>query len=359
MSEEKKDTGCCASSCCGGSEPGAEPPMKLQDNESTPVVSTRLDFADKWGTIKARAGINRMQYSVPPGLYAVGTPDAGSIVLVSANYKLSFDALRKELGGIDAWILVLDTKGVNVWCAAGKGTFGTEELVTRIKAVGLDKVVNHRRLILPQLGAVGVAAHHVKERSGFSVIYGPVRAADIPAFLENGNNAAPEMRRMHFPLIERLKLVPVEATMGSKFIFIIALGFLLLSGLSSSGYSLTWPTGIYTLSNVLLGFLAGVLLGPMLLPWLPGRSFALKGVWAGLLGFAAAYFSNLAGAHPVHIAAWLLLITAMASFATMNFTGASTYTSLSGVRKEMRVAVPLQIAAAVIGLALFVTGRFI
>jgi len=56
--------------------------------------------------------------------------------------------------------------------------------------------------------------------------------------------------------------------------------------------------------------------------------------------------------------AWLLLIPALASFLGMEFTGASTYTSLSGVKKEMRLAVPLQIAAALCGLLLLLlTGR--
>ena len=98
-----------------------------------------------------RWGIGRMLYRVEPGLYAVGRPDPQSPVLVSANYKLSFDRLRRQLGGWDAWILVLDTKGVNVWCAAGKGTFGTDELVGRVESCRLAEVVAHRRLIVPQL----------------------------------------------------------------------------------------------------------------------------------------------------------------------------------------------------------------
>jgi len=127
-----------------------------------------------------------MRYTVDPGLYAVGNPDAQSPVLVTANYKMSFDRLRAELSGIDAWILVLNTDGINVWCAAGKRTFGTEELVRRIESSGLARVVAHRKLIVPQLGGPGVAAHQVKELSGFRVVYGPIRAEDLPAFLESG-----------------------------------------------------------------------------------------------------------------------------------------------------------------------------
>jgi len=102
-----------------------------------PRVSSRLDRRDYWGTFLARWGVGRMDYAVDPGLYALGSPDARSPVLVSANYKMSFDEVRKSLPGRSAWILVLDTDGINVWCAAGKGTFGTDELVRRIEATRL------------------------------------------------------------------------------------------------------------------------------------------------------------------------------------------------------------------------------
>ena len=78
-----------------------------------------------------------MHYLVPPGLYAVGEPTAGSPVVVTGNYKMTYDAVRRTLAGRDNWVLVLETYGINVWCAAGKGTFGTEEIVRRVAASGL------------------------------------------------------------------------------------------------------------------------------------------------------------------------------------------------------------------------------
>ena len=85
-----------------------------------------------------------------PGLYLIGDPTPDSPVIVTANYTLSVDAVRAALAGIDCYLLVLDTKGINVWCAAGKGTFGTAELVRRIARTGLSEIVRHRTLILPQ-----------------------------------------------------------------------------------------------------------------------------------------------------------------------------------------------------------------
>jgi hypothetical protein len=89
---------CCAKSCgCSGSA------------ANVPEVATELTFTDLLGACKARLGIGRMDYAVKPGLYAVGKPDAASDVLVSANYKLTFDTLRKNLAGLNCWLLLLDT----------------------------------------------------------------------------------------------------------------------------------------------------------------------------------------------------------------------------------------------------------
>ena len=306
-----------------------------------------------------------MSYIIEPGLYAVGDPDAGSPVFVSANYRMSFDHLRSQLSGRSGWILVLDTKGINVWCAAGKGTFGTEELVRRIEEVRLQDIVEHETLIVHQLGAVGVSAHKVKRQSGFKVVYGPVRAEDLPAFLDAGMKASEQMRRVTFPLKDRVVLIPVElVTWGKKAAF-VALCLLLLAGLNPKGYSTTlvMSDGLQSVLILLAGFLAAVVLGPILLPWLPGRSFSAKGLWIGLgtllLGglLAGRYRSFLDDRFS--IAAWALIVPALTSFVVLNFTGATTYTSLSGVKREVKIAVPLQGVCAVFGIGLWLAGRFL
>jgi len=301
-----------------------------------------------------------MKYTVEPGIYAVGNTDGDSVVLVSANYKLSFDTLHKELKGLDAWIIVLDTKGVNVWCAAGKGTFGTDEIVHRIGLVELEKIVNHRKIILPQLGASGVAAHEVKKRCGFSVIYGPVRACDIIEFLKAGMKATQQMRQVHFSLYDRLVLTPVEFVMGGKYMIFIMAVLFILSGISTSGYSsdLAMSNGIRSVVNLFAAYLSGAVIAPLLLPWLPGRSFSFKGFSVGFVVAVVLFALKLTGSR-LETVAWIFLISVVSSFLAMNFTGASTYTSLSGVKKEMRVAVPLQIIAVILGMGMWIAGRFV
>ena len=325
-----------------------------------PQVATHLTNKDKWEHFKIRIAIGRTKYKVDPGIYAVGTPSPGSPVLVSANYKLSFDALRKELKGLDAWIVVLDTKGINVWCAAGKGTFGTEELVGRIEAVELKKIVNHKKLIVPQLGAPGISAHKVKKLSGFTVIYGPVRARDIPEFLNANMKAAAEMRKVSFTLPDRLVLIPMELVQGFRHFVLISAAFFFLSGLSGNGYSLelAGAVGSRAALNILLIYLGASALGFLLLPWLPGRSFYFKGLIVGIILFAISFATHLSGSGILEPLAWLLLISALSSFIVMNITGSSHYTSFSGVKKEMHFALPMQIGAAVPGSLLWILSRF-
>jgi len=318
-------------------------------------ISSKILLSDRLGAWKARWTIGRMTYTVPPGLYALGHPTPDDPVLVTANYKMSFDIVRSAMVGRNAWLLVLETFGINVWCAAGKGTFGTEELVRRIGATGLAKVVNHRRLLLPILGAPGVAAYEVARRTGFSISYATIRANDLPEYLANGMVATPAMRQLTFTLLERLVLVPVELVLALKSTALIALCLFVL------GTLLSGPSAGIMASIAYLGaILAGTVLGPLLLPWLPGSSFSIKGVVVGLIWSTALYL--LAGGSdwsmPVTFAAFLAL-PAVSAFYTLNFTGATPFTSRSGVKKEMRIAIPAMGSALVVSFLLVLAGRFL
>ncbi len=325
-----------------------------------PIIAPKLNLADYRGRIAMRWGIGRDRYSITPGLYAIGTPDEHSEVLISANYKLSFDALRSSIEGINAWILVIDTKGVNVWCAAGKGTFGTDEIIRCVQMVDLKNLIEHKRLIVPQLGAPGVAAHLVKQGCGFTVIYGPVKASDLPDFFGADMQATVAMRRVGFSLRERTILTPVEITMLRWQILYAALALLLLGGIGRHifDFAAAWTRGSSAVFTGFVGLLAGSVLTPMLLPWLPGRAFSLKGVWIGLGLALLLSFSLFSGSGLLNQIALLLQVTAISSYTAMNFTGSSTYTSPSGVEKEMRLAIPCQLGAAVLALTLWLWAAF-
>lgn len=341
--------------------------MNTQSISSTvPVLSDTWTLKDYWGAFKVRCGFGRSSYLMAPGLYAMGTPSEEDPIFVTANYKLSVDHLRKALRGRDAWVLVLDTKGINVWCAAGKGTFGTEELIHRIQTTGLRDKKGKKLLILPQLGAPGVSAPEVEKPTGFQVVYGPIRAKDIPEFLDSGLKASEHMRKVTFSFLERLILIAVELKV------IIVPSILLLSILSLVGSILVWGTSFSGSSPlsfgdsllisfktffpiIPVGFL-GVILFPILLPLLPGRAFSLKGailVLVGLITYMT--MSHTVLGMPIHsllfkVAPYFFLLTSMVSFLAMNFTGSTPFTSLSGVLKEMRIALPVQMGGFQVGI---------
>ena len=300
--------------------------------------------------------MGRKTSAIRPGLYAVGRPGASSPVFVSANYKFSFDRLREALDGIDGWLLVLDTKGINVWCAAGKKTFSAFEIARRIEATGLSGVVSGRRLIVPQLAAPGVAARDVKAWTGFRVVFGPVRARDLRAFLSAGLKATPAMRRVRFRFVDRLVLVPMEVVPALRYLLppAAALGLLAALGfVRGPGDVFLWLGG---------ALVAGAVATPLLLPWLPGRAFSFKGALAGAVGaLALVGFRGLLAAGPagrLQAAATLLCLPALSAFLALNFTGATTFTSMSGVKRELRRAIPVLVAAAALGLV-FQVWRFL
>jgi len=316
-----------------------------------PQITTRLTSTDISGRWQMRWGLGRNRYSIAPGLYAIGSPTADSHVLVTANYKMTFDIVRRDMHSHNLWLLVLDTKGINVWCAAGKGTFGTDEMIRRVQISGLDQIVNHRTLIVPQLGAPGVASHKISKACGFKVVFGPVRSNDLPQFLREDCHATPQMRRVTFGLVDRLVLTPVELVNMRKQIIWSILVLFILGGIGPQFFSLSavWSRGGGAICSGLLGVFTGAVLVPLLLPWLPGRAFAMKGAIAGLVTGLLGVVLLYASLDWLNSMALLIAVTTVSSWCAMHFTGSSTFTSPSGVEKEMRQAIPAQVAALLVG----------
>lgn len=177
--------------------------------------------------------------------------------------------------------------------------------------------------------------------------------------------ATPQMRLVTFTFSERVVLIPVDIVGNLKYAIFASACFLLLSGLGPGWYSMDRVAnyGIVNAVFPLLAALSGAVLPAALLPWLPGKAFSVKGAFAGILPMIGAVL--LASLHPeffrhrLSVISWLFFFPAVTSFIGMNFTGSSTYTSLSGVKKEMRIAIPAQISCAAIGLVLWLVGLFI
>ena len=339
------------------SQPGMSQPVAEARTVAVRPTSSTITREDRWDHFLARIGADRMGHRVGAGLYSLGQPTPDSPVFVTANYTLSFDALRSALAGIPCYIMVLETHGINVWCAAGKGTFGTDEVVRRMEATGLAQVVRHRNLVLPQLGASGVAAHEVARRTGFSVEFGPVRARDLPEYLMT-RIATPEMRKVTFTLGERAVQIPVELAQTVLPMIAAAAAVFLLGGLEAA-------------AAVVAAFLAGVVLFPVMLPWLPTGDFTSKGLVLGVV--VAAPFAVAALLAARLGAAWLRVYLALVpilsmppvtAYLALNFTGSTTFASKSAVKREMYRYIPALAVLLAVGIALaigyyFLRGRVV
>jgi hypothetical protein len=345
------------SSCSCTPDPRTQSCSCLTDNPQVPEIRTTdstITFANRLDHFLARWGWKRESHRVEPGLYRLGNPTPDSPVFASANYTLSFDALRSALAGFDAYILVLDTKGINVWCAAGKGTFGSEELVRWIGCSGLPGIVRHRKIIVPQLGAPGISWPEVMRKSKFLVEYGPVRARDLPDYLRT-HTTTPAMRRVEFPIRDRIVLAPVELVHVALPAVIVTAGLWFLAG----------PVAALAAVSAVL---TATVLFPALLPYIPTKDFSTKGLLLGLLiaiPFAVSFGTNPAlpaWANAAGTATALLIIPAVVAYSALNFTGCTTFTSRTGVKKEIFRYVPAMAlmagAGVVIGMALGISHLF-
>ena len=207
-------------------------------------------------------------------------------------------------------------------------------------------MVSHRHLILPPLGASGVSALEVKEKSGFSVVWGPLRAADLPEFLKNGFKAGEKMRMVTFPLRERLVLIPVELVHVLLPMAVAAVLLFLIGGLFAS-------------TAAVAAILAGVILFPILLPWLPTPEFSVKGFILGGM-VALPFVLTILMGNPA-VAWWLrvgeglifpLAMPPVTAYLALNFTGSTPFTSKTGVRREIFAYTPIMAILFGIGIAL-------
>ncbi|MBN2659156.1 MAG: hypothetical protein JXR86_19030 [Spirochaetales bacterium] len=124
----------------------------------------------------------------PLGLYRIGHPDEHSIVLVTGNYELTIRRIVRSLKERDCWLLVCDSRGINIWCSTLAGHFGTGSIVNAVESNDLGSLVSSRKLLLPQLCAANVSLREIKDRTGFTCRFGPVLIESLDEFTANPGN---------------------------------------------------------------------------------------------------------------------------------------------------------------------------
>jgi len=138
-------------------------------------------------------------------LITIGRPDRRSPVLVTTDYTLTVRRVQAALRGVDCYLLVAPAGGLDVWCAAGGGRFSIDSIISILKTSRIAEQVDHRRLVLPQLAANGIDVFELKRRTGWTGVFGPVRAEDAPEYLRTRRKTE-EMTRVTFRPAERVEM---------------------------------------------------------------------------------------------------------------------------------------------------------
>jgi len=216
------------------------------------------------------------------GLFPIGDPGRGSPVLLTGNFTLTVRRLRRTLRGADVWLLVANSRGINVWCAAGGGHLSHHDVISVLRTSGISDLVDHRTLLLPQLAATGVERRPIEAATGWSATWGPARLEDLPAVLARGGSVRGRERRMRFPLRERLEMasmwfLPTALILGlvagliggwrvgtaaaTSIVLAVAGVFVALPRLTVTGPARWLTYGVFTLLGAALGAAILELLG--------------------------------------------------------------------------------------------------
>ncbi|MFX0083696.1 MAG: methyltransferase domain-containing protein [Candidatus Hodarchaeota archaeon] len=293
---------------------------------------------------------------IEPGIYQSGKPDQKSPIIATANYIYTYIKVMRSLKGIDAWVLCVDSRGINVWCAARGDDFGNRQLIEAVEATGIDKITNRKTLILPQLSAGGVAAPLISIESPdfpFNLLYGPVWAKYLPKYLEGRPAKKPDKWKLaRFTGSHRLRAFITHTTFLLRKIFFWPTIFILLLLLGLSFVSTFWIDKFWRIGEIWLWIILSNFLIASLFPLTNfTRKFLIKGMIFGILNVL------FLGAITWIIHRSLLLIIWnfcfyfwLAFFSTMSFSGYSMATSPAEIQEEYPIFRKLHLPLLFIGL---------
>ncbi|MFW9903789.1 MAG: corrinoid protein-associated methyltransferase CpaM [Candidatus Thorarchaeota archaeon] len=303
-----------------------------QPNKPPPNVLSDQKLRGIYGQIRnilciLRAGSALI--AIEPGLYIYGDPSDNSPVLVTANYQRTVRLVGRALKDQDAYLLVADTMGENVWCAARGDKFGLEEVAEVIKATRIEDLVQKKKLVVPQLAAGGMDHQEVKKATGWSCQFGPIYAKYIPSYLTSGRKTE-KQRTISFETRERLEMALQQSYFLSKFFFF----WFFLIGLV--GITILPQISLFSIAILLLPIIWLVyLLLALIFPLFPTQSFLKRGIYYG--GLLSIVFLGVGGILEytiVGIAQWVVIGFALGTFLGMDYSGATPISKPTEIDEE-------------------------
>ncbi len=272
---------------------------------------------------------------IEPGIYQSGNPNKMSPIIVTANYEYTYIKVMRDLKGLDAWVLCVDSNGINVWCAARGNDFGNKQLLEVVEATGIKNLTEKKILILPQLSAGGVAIPQLPKKSEkfpFRIKYGPVWSKFIPQFVEDEATRKPEhMKLARFTLFHRIRAGITHTTFLFRKIFLLPLFALIILFSALNWFYKLWWIGELTLSILCINLVI-VLLFPLARFT---RRFIFKGIFFGVINIIL--FGSLS--YLIHSSIYYILWHIcfyfwITFFSTMSFSGYTMATSQREIQEE-------------------------
>jgi ubiquinone/menaquinone biosynthesis C-methylase UbiE len=300
---------------------------------------------------------------IEPGIYPSGDPKRDSPIIVTANYEYTYIKVMRDIKKLDAWILCVDSNGINVWCAARGNDFGNAQLLEAVEATGIQYVTDKRILILPQLSAGGVAVPMLPKKSEkfpFKVKYGPVWSKDLPQYIKDNPARKPDsMKLANFSISHRFRAGITHTTFLFRKIFVYPIITLLLLFMGLNFFTdmsdKFWWLGEFCLSIMITSFFISLMFPLSEFT----RCFIKKGLFFGtinilLLGGLAWIF---------HQSIILLLFNFVfyfwiAFFSTMSFSGYTMSTNPREIQDTYSLFTIINLILLVVSVVLLSIGVF-
>ncbi len=275
---------------------------------------------------------------IEPGIYQSGHPNENSSIIVTANYEYTYIKVRRSIKGLDAWILCVDSNGINVWCAARGNDFGNAQLLEAVEATGIHDFTKKKTLILPQLSAGGVAIPQLpknSEKFPFKIVYGPIWSKDIPQYIKERPTRKPDsMKLAKFTMSNRLRAGITHTTFLLRKIFLlplIAIAILL--------FALNWSNKLWWIGEIFIWIILTNAIIAFLFPLSDfSRKFILKGIFFGVINIIILGGISWILHKSLFFILWnLCLYFWIAFFSTMSFSGYTMSTSPREIQSEYQL----------------------
>ena len=297
---------------------------------------------------------------IEPGIYESGNPTPISPVIVTANYDYTYIRVMKDLEGIDAWVLAVDSRGINVWCAARGGNFGNSQLIEAVKATDIREISSKKNLILPQLSGGGVSMPKLYEKDvefPFKVRYGPVWSEDLPQYLKNGQKTE-KMRLAKFTLKQRMKVGLGHTSFLIRKIFLKFLLVAMFIILTLALFNPSWFPKLIVAGEILLAVIIANFLLALLLPITNfTRKFVIKGyIFGALSAVGSGLLTYIIHQNIIYVFFTLIFYFWIGFFSTMSFSGSTMATSPTEIAEEYPLFKKINKSLLIVGIILLSIG---